>query len=78
MKCQNYGPRLGHAKKDREKADHSDTTDLDLCRHAIEYTYNRKYKDVAEITLHFITIKELKFAYRHNGNKTSLGVGSYL
>ena len=43
--------------------------DPDLCRNATEYTYNHKDKDAAEITLHFINIKELKFSYRQNGNK---------
>ena len=45
--------------------------DPDLCRNTTKYTYNHKYKDAVEITLHFINIKELKFAYRQNGNKTS-------
>ena len=43
--------------------------DPNLCRNTTEYTYNYKYKDAMEITLHFINIKELEFAYRHNGNK---------
>ena len=38
--------------------------DPDLCRNATEYKYNHKYKYATEITLHFINIKELKFAYR--------------
>ena len=38
--------------------------DPDLCRNATEQTHNHKYRDAAEITLHFINIKELKFAYR--------------
>ena len=36
---------------------------------ATEYTSNHKYKDAAEISLHFINIEELKFSYRKNGNK---------
>ena len=52
--------------------------DLDLWRNAIEYTYNHKYKDAAEITLHFINIKELKFVYRHNGKKLAKVLVAYL
>ena len=43
-----------------------------------EYTYNHKYKDAAEITLHFINIKELKFSYRRNGNKLARALVAYL
>ena len=42
-----------------------------LCRNVTEYRNNHEHRDVVEITLHFINIKELKFAYRQNGNKTS-------
>jgi hypothetical protein len=35
-----------------------------LFMNAIKYTNNHEYKDVAEITLHFINIKELKFVYK--------------
>ena len=52
--------------------------DPDLCRNAIEYTYNHKYKNVEEITLHFINIKELKSVYRHNGNKLARALVAYL
>jgi hypothetical protein len=38
--------------------------DLDLCRNETKYKNNHEYKDAAEITLHFINIKELKFIYR--------------
>ena len=57
-------PCWGCAKKDWEEVDRSDNTDPDLCRNTTEYTYNHKYKDAVEITLYFINIKELKFAYR--------------
>jgi hypothetical protein len=51
---------------------------LNLCRNATEYTNNHKYKDAAEITLHFINIKELKFVYRQNGNKLARALVAYL
>ena len=51
---------------------------LDLCKNTTEYTYNHKYKDAMEITLHFINIKELKFAYRQNGNKLARVLVAYL
>ena len=41
-------------------------------------TYNHKYKGATEITLHFINIKELKFAYRHNRNKLARALVAYL
>ena len=39
---------------DRERADFPDTTDMDLCRNATEYTNNHRKKYATEITLHFI------------------------
>jgi hypothetical protein len=69
---------LGHANKDREREDRSDTTDPDLCRKATEYTNNHEYKDATEITLHFINIKELKFVYRQNRNKLARALVAYL
>ena len=62
----------------KKKTDRSDTTDPDLCRNATEYTYNHKYKYAVEISLHFINIKELKFAYRQNGNKLVGALVAYL
>ena len=53
-------------------------SDPDLCSNAIEYTYNNKYKNAVEITLHFINIKELKFSYRQNGNKLARALVDYL
>ena len=50
----------------------------DLWRNATKYTCNHKYKDAVEITLHFINIKELKFAYRQNGNKIARALVAYL
>ena len=52
--------------------------DPDFCRNAIEYTYNYRYKDAVEITLHFINIKEMKFSYKQNGNKLSGALVAYL
>ena len=53
-------------------------TDPDLCRNTTEYINNHKYKDAAEITLHFINIEELRFAYRQNGNKLARALVAYL
>ena len=50
----------------------------DLCSNEKKYTYNHKYENAAEITLHFISIKELKFAYRQNGNKLARALVAYL
>ena len=47
-------------------------------QNATEYTYNHKYKDATEITLYFINIKVLKFAYRQNGNKLARALVAYL
>jgi hypothetical protein len=52
--------------------------DPNLCRNATEYINNHEYKYAAEITLHFISIKELKFVYRHNRNKLDRALISYL
>jgi hypothetical protein len=52
--------------------------DLNLRRNATEYTNNHEYKDAAEIILHFINIKELKFVYKHNGNKLARTLVAYL
>ena len=56
----------------------SDTTNPDLCRNATDYTNNHKNKDVVEITLHFINIKELKLVYRQDGNKLARVLVDYL
>jgi len=48
---------LGHAKKNREKADHFDTIEPDLNKNATNYRDNHKHKDVVEIILHFINVK---------------------
>ena len=65
-------------KKDRERVDFSNTTDLDLGRNAIEYTNDHKNKDAVEITLHFINIRELEVVYRHGGNKIARVLVAYL
>jgi hypothetical protein len=52
--------------------------DPNLCGNATEDTNNHEYKDTAEITLHFINIKELKFVYRHNRNKLVRVLVAYL
>ena len=43
--------------------------DSDLCRNVTEYINNHKYRNIAEIRLHFINIKSQKYAYKHDGNK---------
>ena len=45
---------------------------------ATKYTYSYKYKNVAEMTVNFVNIKELKFIYRHNGNKLARALVAYL
>ena len=45
---------------------------------ATEYTNNHKFKYGAEITLHFINIKELKLVYKHDGNKLARVLVAYL
>lgn len=52
--------------------------DPDLNRNAKNYRYNHKYKDAVEITLHFINIKELKYAYKQNGIKLARVMVAYL
>ena len=42
---------------------------MNLNKNATEYKYNHKYRDALEITLNFINIKELRYAYIQNGNK---------
>ena len=37
----------------------------------MEYRYKNKHKDVEKINLHFVNIKELKYAYKKNINKLS-------
>ena len=44
---------------------------------ATKYKYNHKQKDVVEITLPFINIKELKYAYIYHGNKLARMVVAY-
>jgi len=48
---------LGHAKKNVERADCYDITDLDLNMNTTNYINNNKYRDAAEIILHFINVK---------------------
>ena len=52
--------------------------DLKLNRNEKNYRYNHKYRDAAEITLHFINIIILKYAYKHNGNKIAQAMVAYL
>jgi len=40
---------MGHPKKNREKADRSDTTDPDLERNTINYRDNHKHRDAITI-----------------------------
>ena len=51
---------------------------MNLNMNATKYKYNRKYRDSTEITLYFINIKELKYAYIHNGNKLAWVTVAYL
>jgi len=44
-------------RKKKERADHSDTTELNLNKNEADYKYNHKDKDAVEITLHFINLK---------------------
>jgi len=44
-------------RKNREKADRSDTTDPDLNRNTIKHRDNHKHKYAVEIILHFINVK---------------------
>ena len=74
-----YPDRIGDMqRKTKKEQTRSDTTDPDLCRNVTKYAYNHKYKYAVEITLHFINIKELKFVYRHNGNKLAKVLVAYL
>jgi hypothetical protein len=43
-----------------------------------KYRYKHKHRDAAEIKLHFINIKELKYAYIQNGNKLARAMVAYL
>ena len=52
--------------------------DPELFRNRTKYRYTHKHKDVVEIKLHFINIKELKYAYIHNGNKLAQAMVAYL
>ena len=44
----------------------------------IEYIYKHKHISVAENKLHFINIKELKYAYIQNGNRLGWAMATYL
>jgi len=44
-------------RKNKEKADHSDTTDPDLNMNTINYRDNHKHRDASKIILHFINVK---------------------
>ena len=46
-----------YAEDDLETSKFMNPFDPDLNRNAKNYGYNHKYKDVVEITLHFINIK---------------------
>ena len=52
--------------------------DLDLYRNTIEYIYKNRRRDAAKIILHFINIKELKYAYIQNGNRLAQAMVAYL
>jgi hypothetical protein len=52
--------------------------DLDLCRNTMKYMNTHKRRDAAEIRLHFINKKSLKYAYRQNGNKLAMALVAYL
>ena len=73
-----YPDCAGDRKRKIERADRSDTIDPDLCRNAIKYRNIHKHRDGVEIMLHFINIKELKYAYRQYGNKLAQAMVSYL
>jgi len=45
---------------------------------ATNYRYNHKHRNVVEIKIHFINIKELKYAYIHKGNKLARVMVAYL
>jgi len=65
-------------RKTKKEQTRSDTTDPDLCKNAIKYINRHKHRDAVERRLHFITIKELKYFYRHNGNKLARALVAYL
>ena len=52
--------------------------DPDLCKNTLKYINRNKHRDAAEIKVHFINIKSLKYAYRHNGNKLARALVAYL
>jgi len=51
-------------RKTEKKIDNFDTTDPYLKRNTTNYRDNHKHKDAAEIILHFINGKILKYAYK--------------
>jgi len=53
-------------------------SDLDLCKNTMKYRNIHKHRDAAEIRLHFINNKWLKYAYRQNGNKIAQALVVYL
>jgi len=52
--------------------------DPDLCRNTMKYRNTHKRRDAAEIRLHFINNKWLKYAYRQNRNKLARALVAYL
>ena len=52
--------------------------DPDLCRNTMKYRNTHKRRDAAEIRLHFINNKWLKYAYRQNVNKLARALVAYL
>jgi len=56
----------------------SNTIDPNLCMNTKKYRYKHKHKVATKIRLHFINIKELKYAYIQNGNKLAQAMVAYL
>ena len=52
--------------------------DQNLNKNTTNYTYNHKYRDATERTLHFINIIILKYAYKQNKNKLDRAMVAYL
>ena len=71
---------LGTYKENRERADHSVTSDPNLNMNITTYRYNHKHRDATEKNkkLHFINRKILNYAYKQNGNKIARAMVAYL
>ncbi len=52
--------------------------DPNLCKNIKKYRYKHEHKYATEIKLHFINIKELKYAYIQNKNKLARARVAYL